>query len=299
MVTVFFRGGLGNQLFQYAAGLSFAQRNNTGTIFDIVHVNDRFPRANFTYRTFDLPEVFAIEPSYTRLSVVSSKIKIPGVWLGLDLFFMNLAQALGSSKMVYENEKKGFDGEAFEARGNLILYGRWENENYFKGIEAVLREKLRFRNRLTGGAVRLAEEIEKANSVSIHIRRGDFVESNKVKGLMAVVGSDYYAKAIAHIKKNVSRPHFFIFSNDIEWCKQNFRVDAPTTYVEPQDAGPHGAFDLELMSRCKHNIIANSTFSWWGAWLNINPGKIVVAPSRWFADPSMPADIVPRAWVRM
>ncbi len=299
MVTVFFRGGLGNQMFQYAAGFSLAKKLGVPLMLDTVHVRDRFPRPNFTFRKFDLPNVFDIQSQYTPLSRAAASFPIPGLWLGLDLFLMNLAQAAGNATIVYEDERKGFQPINVPKTSDVILYGRWENEKYFQGTDVDLRKEFRFKHPLEGQALELAQEIEKTDSVAVHVRRGDFAASKVVAGMMGSIGSDYYARAIECIAQRVPSPHFFVFSDDIEWCKQNLAIQFPVTYAEPSTSGPRAAFHLELMSRCKHNIIANSTFSWWGAWLNANPQKIVIAPKRWYADVSLAGDIVPSSWTTL
>ncbi|HVM77090.1 MAG TPA: alpha-1,2-fucosyltransferase [Candidatus Paceibacterota bacterium] len=300
MITTFFRGGLGNQMFQYAAGLALAKRNGADFFCDITHINDRFPRRNFTYRTFDLPKVFSIEPRYTALSKLSQALPIPGVWLGIDLLFMNIREEFHQLEIIYEDKRLEFDPAVLAAKGNVMLYGRWENEKYFKDTEADVRQAFRFRNLLTGEASLVAKQIESSNSVSIHVRRGDYAAFKNVQQTMGETNINYYHDALRHMASRVQNPRFFVFSDDVEWCKKNLPQEFSYTFAEPTSAGPHAAFHLELMSRCKHNIIANSTFSWWGAWLNANPGKMVIAPKRWYADPALAgSDIVPVGWERL
>jgi hypothetical protein len=112
------------------------------------------------------------------------------------------------------------------------------------------------------------------------------------------LGSDYYKKAIGEISKKISDPHFFVFSDDIEWCKENLKIEFPTEYIGNDTAGYKNSRHLQLMSLCKHNIIANSSFSWWGAWLNNNPEKIVIAPKDWFINQDE-NDLVPRVWKKV
>jgi hypothetical protein len=299
MVTVFLRGGLGNQMFQYAFGLNIAKKNGTELLLDTVHVRDRFPRPNFTYRTFDL-DIFTLTPRFTILSRAANWLPLPGVWLGADLFTMNIKERFGGHTILYEDERKGFDPRVLAARGDLILYGRWEDEKYFADSADDVRAAFRFRYPLEGPAAKIALAIRSTNSVSLHVRRGDFVRSKKVKGIMGDTNLPYYEKAIAYMAARVRDPHFFIFSDDVAWCKENVNTGFPTTYLENDTAGPKASGHLELMSRCRHNVTANSTFSWWGAWLNANPGKIVVAPQKWFngANGSV-KDIIPKGWTTL
>jgi Glycosyl transferase family 11 len=297
-VTVFLRGGLGNQMFQYAAGLNLAIKNNADIFLDTVFLKDRFPRPHFTYRTFDLADVFNIEPKLTAFSRAASRLPIPGVWLGADLLAMNIREASGYANIISENEQKNFDPIILKARGNSILYGRWENEKYFIENAESVRSAFHFRHPLEGEALSIAENIRDGNSISLHVRRGDYIKIKEVRKLMGDMNESYYKNAIEYIVKKVSKPDFFVFSDDIEWCKKNIPTPFSTTYVSAAAAGPKAAFHLELMSLCKHNIIANSTFSWWGAWLNENPGKIVIAPKEWSAAArASEREVIPTSWI--
>ena len=145
----------------------------------------------------------------------------------------------------------------------------------------------------------LASEIQATVSVGVHIRRGDYVANPIANQFHGVCSLEYYLAAIAKLKEEIGAPRFFVFSDDIGWARQNLRLPDPTTFVD-HNGEAHDYEDLRLMSLCKHHIIANSSFSWWGAWLSNNPDKIVIAPERWFRDPSMdPRDLVPEGWHRL
>lgn len=298
MVTVFLRGGLGNQMFQYAAGLALAERNHTELLLDTVFLNDRWPRREFTYRVFDL-DIFGLNPRVTFFSKASKKLPIPGLWLGLDLVFMEGREALGIQKIIKEREEHAFDSEILQIKDSVVLWGRWQNAEYFAEVENELREAFRFRHPLKGEAQEIGLQIESSKSISLHVRRGDFGAFGSVVSLMGDTNLAYYAEAADYIGSRVESPHFFVFSDDIDWCRKNLKINFPITYVPQEAAGPKAAFHLELMSRCKHNIIANSTFSWWGAWLNTSPDKIVVAPKKWYADHEAPEGLIPDGWVTL
>lgn len=298
-ITVFLRGGLGNQMFQYVAGLCLAKKNNAQLFLDTTFLNDRFPRKEFTYRTLDL-DVFQIEPNFTALSKISSAIPISGVWLGLDLVLMKTRNMLGIQHVVKENKEYQFDPSVLSAEGSVLLYGRWQNEQYFIDIADDVQKAFRFRQKLSGEAIILAEQINNSNSVSIHVRRGDYVNFKNMKKIVGDTDLPYYARAVSYIAERTLVPHFFIFSDDIAWCRENIKIPFPMTYCDEKTAGPKDAFHLELMSFCKYNIITNSTFSWWGAWLNRNPKKIVVAPTKWYSGNNFEVnDIIPQTWVRI
>jgi hypothetical protein len=297
MITVFLRGGLGNQMFQYALGLSLAKKNRTGLFLDTVFLNDRFPRKEFAYRTFDL-DVFQLQPRLTALSKISAAAPIPGAWLALDFGLMKTKEVLGIKKVIKEKKENVVDPDVLRATGNLILWGRWQNEEYFKDIADDIKEAFRFRCSLTGEAKEFAEKVKSCNSVSLHVRRGDFATLKTANALMGDTDLSYYERAVAYVGARVKDPVFFVISDDIAWCRENVKINFPATYVPAEAAGSKGECHLELMSLCKHNIVANSTFSWWGAWLNRNPEKIVVAPKRWYAD-SARGDFTPAEWVKI
>ncbi len=175
--------------------------------------------------------------------------------------------------------------------------GSWHNENYFKKYEGKIRKELSFKNPLSKFNQEIFSKIQTTNSVSIHIRGGDYVSGNK-SSFHETCSADYYSSAIAIIREKVSNPHFFIFTDDINWAKGLMQFPEPFTFVSSPDNPPHE--ELALMSSCKHNIIANSTFSWWAAWLNPNPDKTVIGPSKWFAnEKNGNSDILPASWIRI
>lgn len=275
MVTVMLRGGLGNQMFEYAAGLNLALQQKKGLVLDTTYLNDRFPRPAFTYRTYDL-DIFNLHPQFTSFSHISSTVPLPGLWLGLDLVFLAAKKAIGYP----------------------LVWQFSQGEKYFIKNSKAIRESFQFKYPLTGVAADIAVMIKESDSVSLHVRRGDYTLP-KYKALYGDTDKAYYERAIAFIAGRVPDPHFFIFSDDITWCRENIKPSFPTVYIDDTSRGPKAAFHLELMSLCKYNIIANSSFSWWGAWLNANPQKIIIAPERWSVNKEESSDIVPSAWVRL
>lgn len=297
MVKVVLRGGLGNQMFQYALGLVIADNNNVPLVLDTTLLNDRFPRNEVTFRTFDL-DIFTLTPRFTVLSAISKKVPIPGLWAGLDIISIGVGDLLGIRKLVKEKQEYRFEPNVLKSSGNMTLWGFWHTGKYFADHAEKIKSEFHFTHRLTGEAKTIAEKIAASNSVSVHIRRGDYISYKSVHSTVGEVGAAYYKKASEYIAAHGKDPHFFIFSDDIEWCKEHIKFPFSTTYVGADSAGPKSSFHLQLMSLCKNNIIANSTFSWWGAWLNNNAGKIVVAPKQWRVDDLDAARaIIPEGWV--
>ena len=298
MIVIFLRGGLGNQIFQYALGRNLAEKYKTELVFDTTFLNDRFPRGGVSFYKYDL-DAFGITPRLTALSQLSEAMPVPGVWLGTDLVLMKLRDRLGIRKIIKEGSP-AFDPRVLESGASALLWGYWQSEKYFKNVARDLRAEFGFVISLEGTAQELAKNIKNTNSVALHVRRGDYVTAASTKQLMGDTNTAYYNAAIAYIAERVKDPHFFVVSNDPVWCKEHIKLPFPVMYLDDTSAGPKNIYHMQLMSLCKHNIIANSTFSWWGAWLNANPNKIVIAPKRWYADPAMSdQDVVPAGWIRM
>jgi hypothetical protein len=300
MVRVFLRGGLGNQMFQYAAGLAVAQKYNLQLSLDTTYLSDRTPRKDFTYRNFDL-DIFALNPGFTGLSRIAHAMPIPGLWLGIDVIGIGIKDVIGIQKLVKEKREYIFDPEIIkEPRTSVIFWGRWQSEKYFSEKASDVRSAFQFRFPLEGKAKELAREIQNSNSVSIHVRRGDYATFKNIEEKWGKTDLSYYSRAIEYMARKINSPHFFIFSDDSEWCKQNLKIVFPATYLDETSAGPKAAFHLELMSLASHNIIANSSFSWWGSWLNANPEKIVIAPKQWERGISTEnSDIIPNGWITL
>jgi hypothetical protein len=295
MIRVFVRGGLGNQMFQYAAGLAAAKKSNTSLVLDTAYLNDRWPRKEFTYRTLDL-DVFGIKPRLTWLSWLSEKFPIPGLWAALDFLVIKTRNILGIQKIIDEKEMHTYDPRVLST-DSALLFGYWQNEKYFSGIEVDIRSAFTFSAPLDEQARAIKEKIEATESVAICVRRGDFVKFASANKMMGDTNLTYYEKAIAYIKGKVKNPHFFVFSDDNAFCREHLGLPENTVYIDK--LGPKWSFHLQLMSLCKYSIIANSTFYWWGAWLNSYKDKIVIAPARWYADRATSPEIFPKGWLTM
>lgn len=271
MTIVRLKGGLGNQMFEYAVGRAHALEGNDALFLDTTFLNDRTPRRHFTFRSYELG-IFRIEEHFTFLSRLSSLLPIPLLWPGLSVLFEKL-------------------GNIF-LKNHRYLSGYFQDEKYFKKFVAELRNDFTFKTVLSPIVEAIANKVRESESVSIHVRRGDYVSDSKTAEVHGFLGSRYYENAVKLVAEKVRHPHFFVFSDDLEWCRNNITMPYSVDYVSC------GLDDLRLMSLCKHNIIANSAFSWWGAWLNANPEKIVIAPKIWFAGRAE-SNFIPKDWVRM
>lgn len=298
MITVILRGGLGNQMFQYASGLGIAKSNGTDLVLDATYLNDRSPRGSFTRRNYCL-DIFDMKPKLTRLSNISARVPIPGLWLGMDFAGTVAGDLVGLHEFLREKKNYVFDKGVFGGGNSSVLWGFWQTEKYFAGAEAEVRAAFRFKPSGNEAIAKAREAILHSNAVSLHVRRGDYLLPKFAK-FYGATDVSYYEKALAYIAERVTSPKIFVFSDDIAWCKEHIKTPFPLTFMGDDTAGAKASGHLELMSLCKHNIITNSSFSWWGAWLNENPGKIVIAPQRWSVDGcDERCDVTPEGWIKL
>jgi len=284
-------GGLGNQMFQYAAGRSLALLHNTELRLDISKfkkIKGITPR-EYSLSPFTIKETFASDEDLQRVKIHSFR---------LQNFFVELYCAFtGNSSITYKKEPHfHFDPDFFTLPDNIYLEGYWQSEKYFKSIEDIIRQEFTLREEPDATNTSMAEKILKSNAISIHVRRGDYIENQVTFNHHGVCSSEYYHTAIEFVANKSFNPHFYIFSDDPLWVKQNLVVNYPHTYVTHNQSIKDSS-DLWLLSLCKHHIIANSSFSWWGAWLSTNPEKMVIAPKKWVNNPNMETrDLIPESW---
>lgn len=287
MIIVKVMAGLGNQMFQYALYKNFIVQNKEAKL-DISFF-DYFNAHN----GYELDRIFNISPIYatieesnilgdTRLDVVSRILRKLGV----------TKKTHYTQDIVYGF---GFEEKLLDIKENVYLQGYWQSEKYFYNAKDILRSEFSFKKKLDQKNQEISDLIKNTNSISLHVRRGDYVSSNNLGNVCSL---KYYRNAMEYIKSEVDNPFFFVFSDDIDWCKANLNRD--NIFYVNINFGQDSYKDMQLMSLCQHNIIANSSFSWWGAWLNINTNKIVVAPNKWFNnDKTVVKDIIPDDWIKI
>lgn len=254
MYSCIITGGLGNQMFEYAYVLALRDRGMQVKL-DISYY-DFFKMHN----GYELERVFGIKEK-----LINKK--------GIHMYWLRFLNRVRPS-FLYTVDTYFFNKEALNAPRNYI-FGYWQDEKYFSSISKAIKDTFSFQS-IDEDNRELAEELRSINSVSLHIRRGDYKDFG-----MTIVNDDFYAKAIAEINKRTDDPVFYIFSDDLDASKK-MAEDLGIRYkIVSINRGADSYKDMYLMSQCKHNIIANSSFSWWGAWLNANNEKIVIAPSIW------------------
>ena len=287
MVTVKLMGGLGNQMFQYAIGRSLAQDLGEKlfldvSFYDMIHVNA-------TARHYELHHLN-----------IQGKLFTPGFISKYWKYFLNfIIKRCPTNYHNYVIEKNlSYSPIIIGDKKNPYLDGYWQCEKYFKHNEDLIRRDFQVVAPQSCVNKRWSDIILKSSSVCLHVRRGDYVTDSGANQIYGTRSTDYYDKAIAHISNYVDKPVFFVFSDDLEWTKTNLSIPYEVHYMDQN--GPDEDYeDLRLMTQCKYYIIANSTFSWWGAWLGNYVDKIVVCPKNWFNDPDMKTDIIPDSWVKI
>ena len=293
MICVKLFGGLGNQMFQYACGKSLAIKKNTTLVFDIssLEINSK----GVTKRNLELEHLGIHVEEVTKRDLK----KIKPLFKRIQNYFSIKLFNIGIQNENYFIENNFIYNKKIEnISENCFLSGYWQSELYFVSIEKMIRDEFKFKNIKSEVNSKWEALIKSTNSVSIHIRRKDFISSNN-KNIHGACSIEYYKKAIEYIIEVNEKSYFFIFSDDTEWTEYNFHLSSIQSFFITGNTGSNSYIDMHLMSLCKHNIIANSSFSWWAAWINSNPNKIVVAPNNWFTDTGMNSqthDLIPNNW---
>jgi hypothetical protein len=284
MVVVQLRGGLGNQLFQYATGRRIALTNDAPLKLDLSKL------ARDHLRTYKLKH-FKIE---AEIATPDEVMQVKGGTGVTGYLIRRLDRFKPYYRRLWVKERHfHFDPTILTISGTAFLEGYWQSEPYFKTIEKKLREELALRSKPSALSEQIARAMQGTTSVSLHVRRGDYAANPATYYLCPL---EYYISALAKIKRCVENPNFFIFSDDPVWTRENLMIGAPTTFVTHNSAD-RDYEDLWLISQCKHHIIANSTFSWWGAWLGSHPGKTVIAPKQWAWNPKYNhKERIPEGW---
>ena len=270
-------GGMGNQMFQYAVGKNLSLKYNIPLKFDLSFLKNR-NMGDFVYRDYDL-DLFKLEAEKSFSFPNSTSVLVQKDYHYSENFMNELSDLL--------------------IRGNSInIVGYWQSTRFFYENESQIRKDFEFKDNIenqTGILEEMLYKIKSSNSVMVNVRRTDYLNSS----FHGVLGIDYINKAKELIETKIENTHYFIFSDDINWCRENIHFDN-MTIVDHNYKGDRFGYYLQLMSQCKHFIIPNSTFAWWSAYLNNNQEKIVVAPIHWFTDSNVNTkDLIPSNWYRI
>lgn len=269
-------GGLGNQMFIYAFYLQMKKRfpDIRIDLSDMMHYH--------VHHGYEMNHVFNLPKDEFCIPQTLKKV--------LEFLFFKT--------LIERKLKNPFEQYKQRPLWPLVYYkGFYQSERYFEEIQDKVRQAFTFNESLINAQSKamLRQLATDENSVSIHIRRGDYLQAKHWATTGCICQLPYYHNAIAEIKQRIKEPHFYVFSDDLEWVKENLSLDH-ATYID-WNTGADSWQDMMLMSHCRNHIICNSTFSWWGAWLNPNPQKAVVMPEKWFVNTPTP-HIFPKGWIK-
>ena len=289
MVILHLSGGLGNQMFQYAFGLATAARLGAELAVELSDPTLKIHNGFELERAFDLA-VKVASPAELRSVLGSLRFRV----------VRKVLISCGAGSVVARHYVREphfhFSPAMLRVPDGVYLSGYWQTEKYFSDAIGLVREKFVFRRPPSGSNDSLATRMaaQNATAISLHIRRGDYVHKPSVSQTHGSCSLAYFDAAVRHVASRVQNPHFYVFSDDMVWVRTNLSLPFPHEFVA-HNRGAASHEDMRLMSLCRHHIIANSSFSWWGAWLNPNPDKIVVAPDKWFNNGNIVADLLPKA----
>lgn len=289
MIIIKLQGGLGNQMFQYALGRALSYLHTIPFFLDATGY-ERDPLRSYALSSFNIQEQFAPVKKIARFRHFQKR-------RGKIGFLHNLLFA-NNSRYV-EERQFNFNPRILEIRDDAYLDGFWQTEKYFSPATSIIQEEFTPKIPLGDRALRIRREIEQNDhAVSIHVRRADYAAIPSARAYHGLCEKKYYDRAVKILSEKLSRLRLFIFSDDETWAKKNLRYPFPTIYI-PREPGKDYE-DLHLMSLCQNNITANSSFSWWGAWLNKNQKKIVIAPKHWVATSKLNTnDLIPESWIKI
>jgi hypothetical protein len=285
-------GGLGNQMFQYATARAVALRSGARLLLDL---GDMEGRRHEIHNGFELDRHFRIKARRATQAEIRDLLGVSYTGFARRVLRRPAFRLLRSRRLVVEPHFHYWHGIR-DVRAPCYLHGYWQSHRYFEEIADELRRDFSPAHDIPPRVADLLEQVRSTRSVSLHIRRGDYVKNPRTSKFHGNLGESYYHEAVTLVREKVGNIELFIFSDDLNWVRREMRFDVPAHYVDG-NVGDASYLDMLLMSNCSHNIIANSTFSWWAAWLNGNAGKIVICPKRWFADEAVDTRDVCPDWM--
>ena len=289
MIIIKVHGGLGNQMFQGALAMALAKHYKTEVLLDTTSFSDK-P----AHQGFELTKLFRFNVLIASSKQVKELLGWKQSTLGYNIVSRKSCAFLRGTNF-YKERQIPTDKEVFSLRPPCYLDGNWQNEKYFLSVKSAVRNAYQFRSELAGENCATLALIKSKTAVSVHIRRGEYVSAESYHGLCA---PDYYARAMRYIEKTVKTPFYLVFSDDIEWARNNLPTNHEQVFVS-HNRGAASFNDMRLMASCAHHIVANSSFSWWAAWLNQSSEKIVIAPVPWYRDyHQRDVDPVPFGWIK-
>ena len=296
MILLRLKGGLGNQLFQYAAAKSLALKHNTEVILDLSLLLDRTPLTDMVFRDYEL-YAFNLEENFANQELIEYYNPLPTSYLKR---ISNKLKKYIFKPSVYIESTHLYNSKFFNLPNDSCIIGLFQSEKYFQSIADIIKKEFEFKNSFPKIVTELGTYIKSKNAICVHVRRGDYISNPIYSSMLGSQSNEYYRNGVTLISEKTNIDELFIFSDDINWCIQNLKFETKTTFITNDLATNNHHAHLHLMSLCKHYVISNSTFAWWGAWLSSNQSKIVVAPKVWFKDGLRDeTDIIPNSWIKM
>lgn len=292
MIVIRLFGGLGNQMFQYAFGLSLASKYKVILVLDRSEFSQS--RDKNTPRPYELNH-FHIEEKFLD-EVYSHPFKLAESEETYRFFRKCLSYLPNGFLQYFKENQYAFNESFIECSGIGYFDGYWQSPKYFSKSGSIIRKAFQPKI-INTQSQSLIKQIEKTkNSVSLHVRRGDYVTNKHANKHHGVCSLNYYYEAIKLLEKESPELEFFLFSDDPEWVRENLKIEHKLTIVDFN--GPEFAYlDMYMMSKCQYHIMANSSFSWWGAWLAGEQAKKVIAPKKWFQSSVSASDLMVEGWV--
>ena len=294
MIIVRLSGGLGNQLFQYAFGRKLAVERNQKLMLDISLYEEMKTR---TYK-LDSLNICADIASNAEILTFTRRAHRDIISLGFRFFQRCIPYY---KRLRFFEQSFVYDPNVSYIGKSVYLKGSWQSEKYFLPIRNILRAELTPKTPIEREYISFAESITSSNSVSLHVRRGDYVMNPRINDKHGTCSVSYYQDAVKLMNERLPSAKYYIFSDDLEWAQSNLDfIQNKQIIFHVPDVLNADAQEMWLMSQCKHHIIANSSFSWWGAWLSNNPSKIIICPQKWFSNsPHSTKDLIPGSWVQL
>jgi hypothetical protein len=284
-------GGLGNQMFQYAAGRALASKRGWEMEFFLGEFKDYKLHNGFELsRIFSVPEIPVGSEVVNALLGWRSNFTIQKV-------ISKLGGRFSGPNLVVEPGFNYWSGLE-KIPKHVFIRGYWQSYKYFEAERDLVLKAFTFQPPMDVPNTELIHRMRNTQSVSIHVRRGDYLKSKKNQKIFQICNIDYYMAAIKHLRQYISNPEFFVFTDDQEWVREHLLPAMPALNLVAHNRGSMSHLDMQLMTECKCNVIANSSFSWWGAWLNSNPEKIVIAPKNWFSNGTTTETLLPPNWIQ-
>ena len=288
-------GGLGNQMFQYAFYRAISLERK---------IPIKFCTSNLEYykshNGLEINTIFDINLDIASSEDVATTVGFFRSFLIVRKILRHkLCSGFNTPSLIYEPHFHFFSEYCqFKCR-NIFMSGYWQSQKYFEKHSDAIRQDFKFSLPMNCKNLEVANLIKECISVSLHVRRGDYLKNKKTLDKHGVCSLEYYESSIKLILSEFPRARFFAFSDDINWVKNFLMPKFKSIEIVDFNYGKECYNDMRLMSLCNHNIISNSTFSWWGAWLNVNPNKKVIAPKQWFSDVTNCNDLIPEDWIRV